>query len=149
SSSSKSEASSASPLPGSCSKPARGPKSSAPSASSPSASLHKPRPATSARSPASTRRTGARARRAGASRPCARRSCRRRPPPEPGETSPPIRLGSRLIVLKVLEREESQLPDFDEARRELGERVYLEKMAQAKKTWLDGLRRQHYVEIRL
>lgn len=68
---------------------------------------------------------------------------------EPGETSPPIRLGSRLVVLKVLEREESQLPDFDQARRELGERVYLEKMAQAKKTWLDGLRRQHYVEIRL
>ncbi len=68
---------------------------------------------------------------------------------EPGEVSPPVLVGENLVVLKLLSRDESQLPPFEEAERELGERVYLEKMAQAKKTWLDGLRRQHHVEVRL
>jgi peptidyl-prolyl cis-trans isomerase SurA len=68
---------------------------------------------------------------------------------EPGESSPPVLVGKNLVVLKVLERAESDLPKYEEAQRELGERVYLEKMAQAKKTWLDGLRRQHHVEVRL
>jgi peptidyl-prolyl cis-trans isomerase SurA len=68
---------------------------------------------------------------------------------EPGEVSPPVLVGENLVVLKLLARDESELPPFEEAQRELGERVYLEKMAQAKKTWLDGLRRQHHVEVRL
>ena len=68
---------------------------------------------------------------------------------EPGEVSPPVLVGENLVVLKLLARDESELPAFEEAERELGERVYLEKMAQAKKTWLDGLRRQHHVEVRL
>jgi peptidyl-prolyl cis-trans isomerase SurA len=68
---------------------------------------------------------------------------------EPGEVSAPVLVGENLVVLKVLARAESELPDYEEAQRELGERVYMEKMAQAKKTWLDGLRRQHHVEVRL
>lgn len=68
---------------------------------------------------------------------------------EPGETSPPVLVGGKLVILKVLERAETQLPDYAEAQRELGERVYMEKMAQAKKAWLEGLRRQHHVEVRL
>lgn len=68
---------------------------------------------------------------------------------EPGDVSPPVLVGQNLVVLKVLERAESELPEFEEAKRELGERVYMEKMSQAKKTWLDGLRRQHHVEVRL
>ncbi len=39
--------------------------------------------------------------------------------------------------------------DYDTARAELGERVYVEKMNQARRTWLDNLRRQHHVEVRL
>jgi len=66
-----------------------------------------------------------------------------------GESSPAIRLGDRIVIVKVIEREASTLPDFDQARQELTERVYMDKMARAKKTWLDGLRRQHHVEIRL
>lgn len=68
---------------------------------------------------------------------------------EVGQTSAPVRVGDRYVVLKVVERQASELPDFEQARQELAERVYVEKMAQAKKVWLDGLRRQHHVEVRL
>lgn len=68
---------------------------------------------------------------------------------EVGEVSSPVRVGEALYVLAIVEREESQLPPYEEARAELGERVYLEKMAKARRHWLDGLRRRTHVEIRL
>jgi peptidyl-prolyl cis-trans isomerase SurA len=68
---------------------------------------------------------------------------------EVGEVSSPIRLGDRLVILRLLSRAESQLPTFDEARGELGERVYGEKMAKARRRWLEGLRGQTHVEVRL
>jgi peptidyl-prolyl cis-trans isomerase SurA len=68
---------------------------------------------------------------------------------EVGEISAPIRLGDRYIILRLTAREESQLPTFEEARGELGERVYSEKMAKARKRWLEGLRGQTHVDVRL
>lgn len=68
---------------------------------------------------------------------------------EVGEVSPALRVGDHYVVLKILDREPSNLPTFEEARRELAERVYMEKMSIAKKSWLENLRRQHHVEIRL
>ncbi|MGC4066181.1 MAG: SurA N-terminal domain-containing protein [Polyangiaceae bacterium] len=68
---------------------------------------------------------------------------------EVGEVSSPIRLGDRLVILRLLSRDESQLPTFEEARGELGERVYGEKMAKARRRWLEGLRGQTHVEVRL
>ncbi len=66
-----------------------------------------------------------------------------------GQVSPPFRVGADFVILKVLERDPSNLPDFDTAKRDLGERVYMDKMAQARRTWLDNLRRQQHVEVRL
>lgn len=66
-----------------------------------------------------------------------------------GETSPPVKVGSDFVILKILERAESSLPSYEEARRELTERVYMEKMGAARRSWLDALRRQHHVEVRL
>lgn len=66
-----------------------------------------------------------------------------------GEVSAPVRVGERLVIIKIVERDESQLPDYEEARSELGERVYLEKMNRARRQWLDGLRQQTHIEIRL
>lgn len=66
-----------------------------------------------------------------------------------GEVSEPVRHGDHLYVLKILEREESNLPTYDEARGELSERVYMEKMNKARRHWLDGLRRNTHVEVRL
>jgi peptidyl-prolyl cis-trans isomerase SurA len=66
-----------------------------------------------------------------------------------GQVSTPFRSGGDFIILKVLERDPSNLPDYESAKAELSERVYMDKMAQARRSWLDNLRRQHHVEIRL
>ena len=66
-----------------------------------------------------------------------------------GQVSQPIRSGGDFIIIKVLERDASALPDYESAKAELSERVYMDKMATARRTWLDNLRRQHHVEIRL
>jgi peptidyl-prolyl cis-trans isomerase SurA len=66
-----------------------------------------------------------------------------------GQVSLPLRSGGDFIILKVLERDASSLPDFESAKRELSERVYMDKMAQAKRSWLDNLRRQQHVDVRL
>jgi peptidyl-prolyl cis-trans isomerase SurA len=68
---------------------------------------------------------------------------------EPGESSPVLRVGDDFVILHVISRDASQLPAFDEARRELAERTYMDKMGQARRNWLDGLRRQNHVELRL
>jgi peptidyl-prolyl cis-trans isomerase SurA len=68
---------------------------------------------------------------------------------EVGEISSPVRVADRFVILKLTKRDESQLPDFAEARAELTERVYGEKMAKARRRWLDGLRGQSNVEVRL
>jgi peptidyl-prolyl cis-trans isomerase SurA len=68
---------------------------------------------------------------------------------ELGEVSTPVRVGESLFVMKLLERDESDLPNFSSARAELGERVYLDKMSKARRHWLDSLRRQTHVEVRL
>jgi peptidyl-prolyl cis-trans isomerase SurA len=66
-----------------------------------------------------------------------------------GQVSQPFKSGADFIIVKVLERDPSNLPDFDSAKRDLGERVYMDKMAQARRTWLDNLRRQQHVDVRL
>lgn len=66
-----------------------------------------------------------------------------------GQVSAPIRLGDSWVILKLVERDPSELPTYDEARNELAERVYLEKMNKARRQWLDGLRRQTHVDVRL
>jgi len=68
---------------------------------------------------------------------------------EVGESSVPLRMGDDFVIVRVNSRAASQLPTFDEARRELGDRVYMDKMGQARRTWLDGLRRRNHVEVRL
>jgi peptidyl-prolyl cis-trans isomerase SurA len=66
-----------------------------------------------------------------------------------GEVSSPVRVGDRLFVINLIEREESQLPSYEEAQMELQNRVYLRKMDEARRRWLDQLRRRTHVEIRL
>jgi peptidyl-prolyl cis-trans isomerase SurA len=66
-----------------------------------------------------------------------------------GQVSQVFRSGADFVILKVIERDPSNLPDFESAKRELSERVYMDKMAQARRSWLDNLRRQQHVETRL
>ncbi|MBK7583095.1 MAG: peptidylprolyl isomerase [Myxococcales bacterium] len=68
---------------------------------------------------------------------------------EPGQVAGPVRVGDSFFVLKLIERDETELPSFEEAKNELGERVYLEKMGKARRSWVEGLRRQTHVDIRM
>ncbi len=68
---------------------------------------------------------------------------------EVGEVSSPVRVGNQFFIVNLIEREESQLPSYEEAQMELQNRVYLRKMDQARRRWLDQLRRRTHVEIRL
>ncbi len=68
---------------------------------------------------------------------------------EVGEVSTVITVPGGFAIFKLHTREESSLPSYDEARNELSQRVYLEKMNHARRAWLDNLRRQQHVEIRL
>jgi peptidyl-prolyl cis-trans isomerase SurA len=68
---------------------------------------------------------------------------------EVGRVAGPVQIPGGYAIIKLLDREESQLPDYEEARDELAQRVYLDKMTQARRTWLDSLRRQQHVEVRL
>lgn len=70
-------------------------------------------------------------------------------PLEVGEVSAVVSIPGGFAIFKLLSREETTLPTYEEARNELSQRVYLEKMTQARRTWLDNLRRQQHVEVRL
>jgi peptidyl-prolyl cis-trans isomerase SurA len=66
-----------------------------------------------------------------------------------GQMAGPIRLDDRFVIVKVVERDPSELPQYEEARPELAERVYMEKMNKARRQWLDSLRRRTHVDSRL
>ena len=68
---------------------------------------------------------------------------------EPGEHTIPIHIGDSYAIVRLVSRQPSELPTLEEARAELTERVYSDKMSQARRRWLDGLRKQMHVEIRL
>lgn len=68
---------------------------------------------------------------------------------EVGETSRPIPVGGELVIIQVVERAPSSLPPYEQAMAALQERVYMEKMAEARRRWLDGLRRRTHVELRM
>jgi peptidyl-prolyl cis-trans isomerase SurA len=68
---------------------------------------------------------------------------------EVGEVTAPLRLGDAWMVLKLIERGPSQLPEYDKAKPQLQTRVYAEKMDAARRQWLDGLRKRTHVDIRL
>jgi peptidyl-prolyl cis-trans isomerase SurA len=67
---------------------------------------------------------------------------------EAGGVSAPFRFKGDLIVLRVVEREPSQLPSFEQARDELLQRAYGEQMQKARKQWIDELRRGTYIDVR-
>ena len=66
-----------------------------------------------------------------------------------GRTSRPIRHGNSFVLLKLIERAPSSLPPFEDAKAQLRERVYMEKMGAARRQWLESLKRRTHVEVRL
>jgi parvulin-like peptidyl-prolyl isomerase len=68
---------------------------------------------------------------------------------EIGEVSGPLRSQDGFVVVKLLERDASNLPSFEQAVEELHQRVYMDKLDEARLYWMKSLRRQTHVEIRL
>ncbi|HXS18121.1 MAG TPA: peptidyl-prolyl cis-trans isomerase, partial [Polyangiaceae bacterium] len=68
---------------------------------------------------------------------------------EVGQTSDPIQFHGQWLIIQVIERPPSELPSYAEAREQIHERVYMEKIGSARKHWLEGLRRRTHVEVRL
>ncbi len=68
---------------------------------------------------------------------------------EPGQVSAPVRIGKHFVVLKLLSRAPSSLPSLAEAEGRVRERVYAEKMAKARERWMENLKRQTHVDLRL
>jgi peptidyl-prolyl cis-trans isomerase D len=65
-----------------------------------------------------------------------------------GEISPPLRVGDEIVVIKVVERAPSNLPTYEQAREELQQQVYAERMEIARKRWLDSLRKRAHIEVK-
>jgi peptidyl-prolyl cis-trans isomerase SurA len=68
---------------------------------------------------------------------------------EVGEVTQPLRQGDAWLVIKLVERAASQLPPYEQAKPQLQNRVYTEKMETTRRQWLDSLRKRTHVEIRL
>lgn len=66
-----------------------------------------------------------------------------------GEVSEPVRVDGDWVLYQVIERPPSELPPYNEARAQIHERVYMEKLTTARQNWLRGLRRRTHVEVRL
>jgi peptidyl-prolyl cis-trans isomerase SurA len=67
----------------------------------------------------------------------------------PGEVSAPVDSGGMLVVVKLLERTPSSLPPYEAVLPQLEQRVQLQKMEVARRSWLDALRKTTHIEIRL
>ena len=52
---------------------------------------------------------------------------------EPGEQTIPIYIGDSYAIVRLTARQPSELPTLEEARAELTERVYSDKMSQARR----------------
>ncbi len=66
-----------------------------------------------------------------------------------GDVSRPLTVEEGIVVVKLLERPPSSLPPFEEVTAQLEQRVQLQKMEKARRSWLDSLRKTTHVEIRL
>ncbi|MCL2822630.1 MAG: peptidyl-prolyl cis-trans isomerase SurA [Polyangiaceae bacterium] len=66
-----------------------------------------------------------------------------------GEVSAPFRFADAFVVMRIQEREPSRLGSFENARDQLANRVYSEKLETVKRRWLDNLKRSVHIDIRL
>lgn len=68
---------------------------------------------------------------------------------EVGDVSTPIRSGNDWVIMRLVQREQSELPTYQEARVQLRQRVYMDKMQKGRDLWLKQLRKQTHVDVRL
>ncbi len=68
---------------------------------------------------------------------------------EVGGVSSPFKYKGDIVIIKVISRDNSQLPSIDDVRDELLQRTYAEQMDKARKQWIEEMRHGTYVDVRL
>ncbi|PIE05533.1 MAG: peptidylprolyl isomerase [Sorangium cellulosum] len=68
---------------------------------------------------------------------------------EVGEISAPFRYADAFVIMRIVQRDPSKFGTFEQARNQLAQRVYAEKLQLAKRRWLDNLKRGVHIDIRL
>jgi peptidyl-prolyl cis-trans isomerase SurA len=66
-----------------------------------------------------------------------------------GEVSEPVESPSGFHVIKVLDKRESSASSIDDAREEIKQKIYRQKAESALKTWVEGVRKTAYIEVKL
>ncbi len=66
-----------------------------------------------------------------------------------GEVSAPFVFGQDFIVMRLAKRDQSKLPPLEEAHDRVAQEVFSERMAKARRQWLDELRRANFVDVRM
>lgn len=66
-----------------------------------------------------------------------------------GGVSPPFIFKNDMVIVKVVGRDPSELPSMEDAHDELMQRAYGEQMDRARRQWIDELRHNTYVDVRL
>jgi peptidyl-prolyl cis-trans isomerase SurA len=66
-----------------------------------------------------------------------------------GGVSAPFKFKNDIVIIKVLSRDSSQLPQLGDVHDELLQRTYAEQMDKARKQWIEEMRHGTYVDVRL
>jgi peptidyl-prolyl cis-trans isomerase SurA len=66
-----------------------------------------------------------------------------------GGVSAPFKFKNDIVIIKVLSRDNSQLPQLGDVHDELLQRTYAEQMDKARKQWIEEMRHGTYVDVRL
>jgi hypothetical protein len=61
----------------------------------------------------------------------------------------PISVGSEQVIVIVMPLEQASVPPFEEVKNDMMQRALLDGLDRARKQWLQELRRNVYVDVRL
>ena len=68
---------------------------------------------------------------------------------EVGGVSPPFKFKNDIVIIKVVSRDRSQLPQVEDLRDELLQRTYSEQMDKARRQWIEEMRHGTHIDFRL
>jgi peptidyl-prolyl cis-trans isomerase SurA len=72
---------------------------------------------------------------------------------EPGQVTDPIRVaspqGENLVIVQLVERQESRYTTYDAAKQEMLQRLQSEILEKAKRKWLEELKARTHLDVRL
>lgn len=66
-----------------------------------------------------------------------------------GQVSAPFRYADAIVIVRLASRDPSRLGSYQDMREQLGQMVYEEQLKDAKRRWLDSLKRGVHIDVRL